>query len=158
MNINITPPLSAPPIERANVLSFTVKTFKGRRNVEVHLFRAAWQPSEENALDWESLLGDPIEPERNDPTGSRKVVLEAFTDAERDSIINYLKDQYSTRITSISSMPMSFPIPLGLPSLSGAQEGKNIGFIDFAKIPSYPLDIPLKGLYDLGQHKPIVAG
>ncbi|KAB1441202.1 hypothetical protein [Pseudodesulfovibrio senegalensis] len=158
MNISITPPLSTPPIPRANVISFTIKAFKGRRNVEVHLFRSAWDPNEENSLDWDSLLGAPIEPERNDPSGSRKIVLEAFTDQERDSIINYLKDQYSTRITSIHSMSMDYPIPLGLPALSDAQEGKNIGFIDFAKIPSYPLEIPIKGLYDLSQHKPIVDG
>lgn len=40
--------------------------------------------------------------------------------------------------------------------LSQIQADKDIGFIEFTKIPSYSLDLPIKGLYDLSQHLPIV--
>ncbi|WP_147821610.1 hypothetical protein [Salidesulfovibrio onnuriiensis] len=157
MNITI-PPLEKPlPVDRAHVLSMTIKTFKGRRNVEVHLFRSHWPSGEETHFDWKSLLAPDAMRPGSDAPECKNIVLEAFTEVERDTIINYLKGQYSTRITSINAATLSFPIPAGLPPLSSVAEGKNIGFIVFEKIPSYSLEIPLKGLYDLSQHRPIVA-
>lgn len=43
------------PIDRAHALSMTIKSFKGRRDVEVHLFRHTWDPEEEEAIDWDKL-------------------------------------------------------------------------------------------------------
>lgn len=156
MEINIMSAETSLPLERAHVITMTIRTFKGRRDVDVHLFRSGWDESESTTLDWNTLLGPPIDPSMTSPDGSKKVLMEAFTEEERDTIINYLKDQYPTRITAIASAPLQFPIPLGLPALSDMKEGKSIGFIDFSKIPSYPLTLPLKGLYDLSQHKPLI--
>ncbi|NDV19765.1 hypothetical protein GO013_10070 [Pseudodesulfovibrio sp. JC047] len=158
MDITVTPPTSPLPIDRAFCLSMVIKSFKGRRNVEVHLFRARWDDSANSQTDLDSLIGAPFDPAHTDHKGSRTVILESFTDTERDLIINYLKEQYSTRLTAIRSMPLTFPVPLGLTGLSQAQVSKNIGFIEFERIPSYSLEIPLKGLYDLSQHPPIVEG
>jgi len=153
MDITITQPNTSLPTEYAHSLSMTIKSFKGRRNVEVHLFRSSWEPSLENEMKWSDLItvGDSAESEQ-----SRKVIMESFSADERDRIINYLKEQYSTRLTAINSTPLTFPVPTGLSGLSQVSPDKSIGFIEFKKIPSYNLDLPLKGLYDLSQHPPIV--
>lgn len=154
MDINIATPDTQPPTRLFNSLSMVIKSFKGRRDVEVHLFRAAWDEEMEKKEEWGSLIAStPDSPA--DKEGSRMVVMESFTDDERDRIVKYLKEQYSTRLTAIRSIPLSFPVPAGLCGLSQLEPTKNVGFIEFEKIPSYPLDIPLKGLYDLSQHPPI---
>ncbi|MBI9081803.1 MAG: hypothetical protein JEY79_18940 [Pseudodesulfovibrio sp.] len=156
MDINVIAPNSPLPTSFAHSISITIKSFKGRRNVEVHLFRPEWSTKEEKDQDWTTLLGAPVDPSRTDPSGSKRIIMESFTDNERDRIINYLKEQYSTRLTAIHSSPLTFPVPTGLSGLSQIEAGKDVGFIEFKRIPSYPLDIPLKGLYDLAQHSPIV--
>lgn len=159
MQIAIANPEAPLPVERAYALSMTIKSFKGRRNVEVHLFRHSWDPAEEAGLDWARLIGPPLEPGAPaDPASSRRVVLESFTASERDRIVAFLTEQYATRLTSINSRPLEFPIPSGLPALSDMREGRAMGFVRFEKIPSYALTLPLRGFYDLDQHKPIVEG
>ncbi|BCS86981.1 hypothetical protein [Pseudodesulfovibrio sediminis] len=155
MDISIDTPHSPLPTDRAHTLSMVIKSFKGRRDVAVHLFRGQWGPSDEN-LDWATLIGPPLDATHTDPAGSRKIILESFTDVERDRIISYLKEQYSTRLTGIRSAVLTFPVPAGLTGLTQVEPGKARGFIEFEKIPSYPLDIPLKGFYDLNQHQPMV--
>lgn len=150
MKITVTPPDTPLMIDRVWAIRMTIKSFKGRRNVEVHLFRPEWTPAEETAYDWDSLLAD------NDDQGCRKLVLEAFTPEERDSIVDYLKRRYSTRLTAIDCRPLNFPIPAGLPALCTLDESKNIGFIRFEKIPAYDLALPLHGLFNLDEHPPIV--
>lgn len=94
--------------------------------------------------------------ETPEAAGSRKVVLEALTSDERDQIVGYLKEHYASRLSAISSAPIPFPVPIGLMALSEINVGKTIGFIYFDRIPHYTLGIPLRGFYDLGQHRPIV--
>jgi hypothetical protein len=154
MDIDIISPQSPPPVPHAHTLSMVVKSFKGRRNVEVHLFRGRWNEADEAALPWTELLDGPV-PLPGE--AARRVVMEAFADAERDRIVDYLKAQYCTRLAAIRSTPLTFPVPAGLCGLSEAQPGKNVGFIEFEKIPSYRLDIPLRGFYDLSLHPPIVV-
>lgn len=156
MDINIIEPSSSLPSDHAHSLTMTIKSFKGRRDVEVHLFRAAWEASEEKKQDWDTLIGSPADPAGTDTSGSKRIIMESFTTEERDRIVNYLKEQYSTRLTAINSTPLTFPVPAGLAGLSQLEAGKSIGFIEFPKIPSYALDIPMKGLYDLSQHLPII--
>lgn len=152
MDISIKHSDNSPPTRFTNSISMVIKSFKGRRNVEVHLFRANWTPQEEENENWVELIaGTP-----SDTEGSRRVIMESFTDEERDTIIDYLQTQYANRLTAIRSIPLSFPVPAGLSGLTQLEPGKNVGFIEFAKIPSYSLEIPLKGLYDLSQHPPIV--
>ncbi len=157
MDMNIVYPAKKPFLDRSFALSMTIKSFKGRRDVEVHLFRHAWDQSEEKSINWDAVIGESFEQDTGlPPESSRKIILESFTAEERDTIIEYLKDQYATRLSAITSLPLDLPVPAGLPSLSSMSESKSVGFIRFEKIPSYPLEYPLRGLYDLSQHKPIV--
>ncbi len=159
MQINVKSPAIPPPADRAYVLSIAIRSFKGRKNVEVHLFRPDYSEEELDAYDWDRLIGDPVQTGMEfDPMGSCKVVLEAFTEKERDMLVEYLKTRYESRLTHITAMPMDFPVPLGLTPLSSIPEGKSIGFIRFDKIPNYTLPFAVHGLYDLAQHEPIVQG
>jgi hypothetical protein len=144
------------PIDRAYALSMTIKSFKGRRDVEVHLFRPAWDPEEEEAVDWDKLLAAHGMGEAPEAAGSRKVVLEALTREERNAVVGYLQEHYASRLSAIVSAPIPFPVPIGLVALSEISEGKTIGFIHFERIPHYTLPVPLRGFYDLSQHPPIV--
>ena len=156
MEIQIIPPTSPLPIDRAHAVSMTIKSFKGRRDVEVHLFRHTWDPEEEEAIDWDQLLAAPGMSEAPEAAGSRKVVLEALTAEERDQTIAYLHEHYANRLSTITSSPIPFPIPIGLMALSDLSEGKSIGFIHFERIPHFKLGFALRGFYDLSQHPPIV--
>ena len=156
MDITIMNPETTLPADRAFAISMVIRSFKGRRDVEVHLFRSKWDPEEYEGMDWDRLLGAPLEGASGDPEGSKRFILEAFTDTERDTIIDYLKTQYSTRLTAIRSAPISFPVPTGLTGLTQVSGGKSLGFIEFSKIPSYPLEMDLMGFYDLNQHPPLV--
>lgn len=156
MEILIIPAGNELPIDRALALSMTIKSFKGRRDVEVHLFRHSWDPEEEEAIDWDTLLAAQGMSEAEEAAGSRRVVLEALTQEERDHVVDYLKEHYANRLESITSTPIPFPVPIGLMALSDMSEGKTIGFIHFERIPHFDLGIPLRGFYDLGQHPPIV--
>ncbi len=158
MHIEITEPTTPLPVARSYVLSMTIRSFKGRRDVEVHLYRAAWDETEMNAYEWDKLLGEAIEGrEGADADGSKKVLLEAFTKEERDEIIEYISSRYDSRVTAITATPLAFPIPQGLIALSSFPEGKSIGTIKLDKIPNYSLALPVRGLYDLSRHKPLVG-
>lgn len=156
MEIIVQTQETASPCERCCAVSMIIKSFKGRRNVEVHLFRPAWDEQEENNYNWNTLIGPQLPEAPCQPGSSRRVILESFTGQERDRIINYLKEQYATRLKTLRSQSLEFPVPDGLPALSDMTESKNIGLIRFERIPSYSLDLSLHGLYDLSQHRPIV--
>lgn len=156
MEINIIAPERPLPIDRAYAVSMTIKSFKGRRDVEVHLFRCAWDPEEEEAIDWDKLLAAQGMSEAPEAAGSRRVVLESMSLAERDKIIAYLKEHYANRLSGIFSAPIPFPVPIGLMALSDISEGKSIGFIHFERIPHFNLGFAVRGFYDLSQHPPIV--
>lgn len=149
MDITINAPASPPPCERAHSLTMVIRSFKGRRDVAVHLFRARWDQGEETDAAFAGLVESGTGPD------SRRIILESFTADERDLIVNYLKEQYSTRLTAIGSNPLSFPVPAGLAGFTEVQPGKDGGFIEFEKIPSYPLRFPLRGYFDLSLHPPI---
>ncbi|EPR44103.1 hypothetical protein dsx2_1847 [Desulfovibrio sp. X2] len=156
MELNIIEHDFSPDIDRGFSLSMVIKSFKGRRNVEVHLFRPEWTAEEQENYRWELMLGGPVAPNvPPDPVGSKQVFMESFGPGERDAIIEFLKKTYEDKLVAIYSAPLSFPIPLGLVPLSSVPEGKDIGIIRFEKIPSYDLGIPLHGLYDLSQHEPM---
>ncbi|CCO24611.1 hypothetical protein [Maridesulfovibrio hydrothermalis] len=145
------------PIQRGYAVSMVVRSFKGRRDVEVHLFRPKWQDSDESEINWENLFGGPVSLDAiPDEKKDRKIILEAFTVAERDQVIDYLKEHYSSRLDSILSTPLDFPVPTGLPPLSSMTEGKDIGLIKFEKVPHFDLPFALRGLYNLGAHRPLV--
>lgn len=145
------------PIARGYAVSMIIRSFKGRRDVEVHLFRPEWSPSEEEEISWDNIFGPPAMPGAvPNAEKDRKIVMESFTLDERDQVINYLKEHYSSRLDSINSNPMGFPIPSGLPPLCSIYEGKDIGLIKFEKVPHFKLPFTLRGLYNLSAHRPLV--
>ncbi|MFW5734595.1 MAG: hypothetical protein ACOCWR_05995 [Oceanidesulfovibrio sp.] len=159
MEINLNTTEKTPPVERVHFITITINSFKGRRDVEVHLFRPDFDEAEMASYDWDKLLGDAIHPEMPaDPELSKRVLMEAFTAEERDQVIEYIKDRYADRVSVVNSGPVDLPVPLGLPPLSDLPEGKTIGFIRFDQIPNYPLSFTLRGMYDLAQHEPLVTG
>jgi hypothetical protein len=157
MLIDIVPPQEKLPVDRAWSMSVVIKSFKGRKDVEVHLFRPEWDALEEESYDWDKVLGDPMHPDMDADMGSgRKLVMESFTPEERDMMVAYFQERYAGKLDAVRSCPIDFPVPLGIPALCDIAEGKDIGFILFDKIPNYPLPFPIRGFFDLSQHPPIV--
>ena len=83
-------------------------------------------------------------------------MLEAFTPRERDILVDFIRRVYTDRVTCVTARPLDWPVPAGLAPLSSANPSKTVGIIDFAKIPRYDLPLPVKGLYDLARHQPVV--
>ncbi len=159
MDLNILNADTPLPVDRAYTVSMVIKSFKGRRNVEVHLFRPDCQDTGNQEYDWSKLLGDPIHPDVHvDLESSKKILLECFTIEERDAVLEYLKQRYDERLAGISSGPLPLPVPLGMPPLSEIPGGKTIGFIHFEQVPNYTLPFLVHGFYDLAQHEPLVQG
>lgn len=158
MEVSIVPAEGNEPIERIHVVSITIRTFKGRRDVEAHLFKTG--ASIENVADypWQNLIGPPLDPENpGSPEGVKRMLAEAFTPDERDRVVEYLRDRYATRLTCISACPLSLPIPQGVRALSDIPEGKTLGFIHFSRVRNYTLPFGIQGFYDLAQHEPLVG-
>jgi hypothetical protein len=159
MDIDIVPADFNLPVDRAWTVSMVIKTFKGRKDVTVHLFRPEWDPADEEIYDWDVLLGDPVDPDLPvSLASSRRVLMEAFTEEERDALVDYIKTRYQDKVSEVHACALNFPIPLGLTALSELTEGKDIGFIHFDKIPNYTLSFPARGFFDLSQHRPIIEG
>lgn len=166
MELNIIPVEGTPPVARTHVISVTIRTFKGRRNVQAHLFRLAdeTEAAEELAAlrGVPGLVGAPLEPGADDLTGPEaetdalRTVLEAFTEAERDAVVDYLSRRYADRLTCIIACPLQLPVPRGVVPFSALPEGKTMGVIRFDDVPRYPLPFAMRGFYDLAQHEPLV--
>lgn len=157
MDIQVIEPQTKLPIDRAHVVSVVIKSFKGRRNVEVHLFRPAGEESLPD-YNWVDLIDDHHHPDvAYEPEAVKRFIMEAFTEAERDQVLEYLKERYANKLESITACPIEFPVPLGITPLSDIPEGKTAGFIRFDQIPNYNLGFPLRGFYDLSQHEPLVS-
>ncbi|MGE4538789.1 hypothetical protein K9F62_15965 [Desulfovibrio sp. JY] len=159
MEIDVVPADFNLPVHRAWTVSMVIKSFKGRKDVTVHLFRPEWDPAEEKIYDWDALIGDPVDPDLPVSIEScRRILLESFTEEERDALVTYLKTRYKDKLSEIHACALNLPIPLGLTALSELTEGKSVGFIRFDKIPNYTLSFPVRGYFDLSQHKPIIEG
>ncbi len=157
MEIDIVPAREFLPVDRAWSLSIVIKSFKGRKDVEVHLFRPTWDALEEEAYDWDKIMGDPMHPDMDcDNASARKLVMESFTPEERDQLVTYLNERYTDKLAAIRSCPIDFPVPQGIAALSDLTEGKDIGFVHFDKIPHYTLSFPVRGFFDLSQHSPMI--
>ncbi len=148
-------PQSPSPCPRGHVATVCIRAFKGRKDVLVHLFRPQWDPAEEGGYPWAELV-------REDAAGgrgnSREVLMESFTAAEMDRIVEYLAGRYAERLTRISTNVLEFPLPGGLLPLRSMPEGKDMGRIRFEIVPGYLLPFTVHGLYDLSQHKPMDPG
>ena len=150
------------PLDRIYIITLTMHTFKGRRNVEAHLFRAEPDPAEFQSLRDKALIGKPCaEPGDSQlPRGTEddalQAILEAFTAEEGNLLLDYLKERYADQILRVTVCPLELPIPLGVVPLSAIPEGKTMGFIRFDAVRDYPLPFAVRGFYDLDAHEPLV--
>lgn len=146
-----------PPCPRGYVATICIRCFKGRKDVLVHLFRPAWEPTEAEAYPWSALIRADMEPVT--PRGnSQNVILESFTRDELEQLVRYLADRHADRLVRIVTNVLDFPVPAGLLPLSSMPEGKDMGRIRFEIVPGYTLPFPVHGLYDLSLHKPMDQG
>ncbi len=142
------------PVDLGHAISIVIEHYKGYDDVEVHLFKPQWDKELEEALDWDEILGSPIRDESlADPVRSRKILLETFSSQENETVLNYLKSYYESRLNSLHTRIIGYPIPKDLIPLSYIPESENIGIIRFEDNPNYPLDFPVHGVYDLSKHK-----
>jgi hypothetical protein len=156
MDVTIQNPEGPLPVDRAHVVSIVIKSFKGRRAVEVHLFRTRWDDHELGQIDWDSVLASGPDSELSAIDRTRRFLMEAFTPEERDMLIAYLSERYSERVERIASTPLSFPLPPGILPLEDAPLGQDVGLIRFESVPNYTLPFAVHGLFDLSRHKPMV--
>lgn len=169
MELTVIPVEGTPPVQRIHVISVTIRTFKGRRNVQAHLFRLAGEDDAAkdlaNLRAVPGLVGAPLDPDApgsddlsgpEAETDALRTVLESFTEAERDAVVDYLSQRYADRLTCIIACPLQLPVPRGVVPFSALPEGKTMGVIRFDEVPRYPLPFAIRGFYDLAQHEPLV--
>lgn len=143
-----------PTADRGFVVSMVVSRFRGHKDVEIHLFRAHWEAEEESRYKWEKILGEPMRRDQPiDPQGSRQVFLETFNKEEKDALIAYLQERYADWLTSVNVSLLPLPIPIGMTPLSAVAEDQRFGRIHLHKIPNYPLQFAVDGLFSLSQHQ-----
>ena len=119
MEIQILPPEKALPVARAYVISAVINSFKGRKDVEVHLFRPGGDDKGMESCDWNQLLDDHHHPDvEYNPEATKRFILEAFTEDERDAVIAYLQDRYEAKMSQVTACPIDFPVPIGITPLS----------------------------------------
>lgn len=153
--------IAAPPfvqLERVYLIQATIRTFKGRRNVLVHLFRHDTDEQELEVLRDMNLVGkkDKETPEGATPENALRSVLEAFTAEEGNALLAYLDKRYAEHVTKVVVCPLDLPVPLGIVPFSSIPEGKSMGFIRFDAVHDYDLPFGVHGFYDLEAHEPLM--
>ena len=149
------------PLERIYIITLTMHAFKGRRDVEAHLFRAEPDPAELTSLRNKGLVGKPCaesldsQPSHGTEDDALQTVLEAFTAEEGNLLLEYLKKRYAEQIARVTVCPLKLPVPLGIVPLSAIPESKTMGFIRFDAARDYPLPFAVRAFYDLDAHEPI---
>lgn len=150
-------------LERIYIITATMKTFKGRRHVEVHLFRDNPDIAElESLRAMDDLVGKPTNETPagcNSPESAEdalRTVLEAFTAQEGNLLLEYLDTRYADQFSKVVVCPMELPVPLGVVPLSSIPEGKAMGFINLSVVRDYPLPFAVRGFYDLDAHEPMM--
>lgn len=146
------------PLDRVYLIQATLRTFKGRRDVVIHLFRSDPDAAELEALRTQDIVG---KPDRETPEGASaddalRSVLEAFTTDEGNALLAYLEKRYAEHITRVLVCPIDFPVPLGMVPFASIPEGHSMGFLHLDKVKDYDLPFAVRGFYDLEAHDPIV--
>ncbi len=146
-------------LDRAYLIQIMLKSFKGRRDVIVYLFRTDTNDKELEEL---RALGIVDEAKSDTPEGASVEdallsVLEAFTPEEGNILLEYLDKRYGEHIKEVVASPIEIPIPLGVVPFSAIPEGKTMGFIRFDKVPEYDLPFNVHGFYDLEAHDALMA-
>lgn len=155
MEINFIQADEEPIFPRTYVATLRLANFKGRKDVEAHVFRYDYPKSELEEAAGLNLVGpaDPSMPAELLAGATKeqalKCVLEAFTEEESELLAEYLKDKYADQITSLYIAPLSLPAPLGVAPLAEIPEGEESGFIKLDKAPGYSLPFKARAYYDL---------
>ncbi len=146
-------------LERVYLIQATLKSFKGRRDVIVYLFRT--DTGEEELQELQSLdLVDKATndtPEGANPEDALRSILEAFTANEGNQVLDYLKLRYEEQISEVVVSPVEIPVPLGMVPFSAIPEGKTMGFIRFDAVADYNLPFVVHGFYNLDAHDALMA-
>lgn len=141
--------------DRIYVMAATLKAFKGRRHVEVHIFRHGATQAELDALRHKGLVGpaDPSMPPQllAGATEERALacLLEAFTAGESEALAAWLETRYADQMERLTICPLELPVPLGVGPLGEIPEGGSTGFIRFDQARGYALPFAARGFYDL---------
>lgn len=99
------------PLQRIYIMAATLRAFKGRRHVDVHIFRHGATEEEMTALEDLNLVGapDPSVPPEVLQGATREAalrcVLEAFTAEESRALLGYLEQRYAEHIEKITVSP-----------------------------------------------------
>lgn len=155
MEVNFLRAEERPLFPRAYVASLRLANFKGRKDVEAHVFRCGWPESELAEIEGLDLVGppDPAMPPDLVAASTKeqalKCVLEAFTEEEAALLAKYLEDKYADQIVSLYIAPLNLPAPLGVAPLAEIPEGPESGFIKLDKAPGYDLPFKARAYYDL---------
>lgn len=147
-------PRTTLPCPRGFTANMTIRSFKGRKDVLVHLFRPQKDAHDGDDYDWAQLI-DNTQDMGSHRFDTREVILESFTRDELEQIVDYLESRYADRLVSICTNALRYPLPEGLVPLKSMPEGKDMGRIYFEIVPMYPLPFVVHGFYDLSQHKPL---
>lgn len=163
MEITFVPAPSDAPLDRMYIIAATLNTFKGRKHVDVQIFRAETDDAELERLQKLDIVSapDPSVPPQVLQGATRdaalRYVLEAFTEEESRSLAAYLENRYAGHIEKLLVCPLDLPVPLGVGPLAGIGKGKTTGIIRFEAVPDYPLPFAVHGFYDLAAHDPLSA-
>ncbi len=146
-------------LDRVYLIQATLKSFKGRRDVIVYLFRADPNKEELQELTNMDLVAKATKdtPEGATADDALLSVLEAFTADEGNEVLEYLKERYEEQISEVVVSPVEIPIPLGMVPFSAIPEGKTMGFIRFDAVTDYSLPFKVHGFYDLDAHDALLA-
>ncbi len=146
-------------LDRVYLIQATLKSFKGRRDVAVYLFRNDTGEEELNELRGLDLVDKAKDdtPEDASPDAALRSVLEAFTAEEGNLVLDYLKERYEEQISEVVVSPIEIPVPLGMVPFSAIPEGKTMGFIRFEAVADYNLPFVVRGFYDLDAHESLMA-
>lgn len=161
MNIEIKKAEKQLPIERIYIMAGILKSFKGKRDVELQIIRPCAKEEEFFPLFDKNLVDapDPAMPaalvENSSMRKALGCILEAFTEDEAKALANYLAQRYGDKFSSLFASPMIFPVPFGVAPLAELPESKNSGFIRFERASDYPLPFSAWGYYDLDTHSSI---
>ncbi len=146
-------------LERVYLIQATLKSFKGRKDVIVYLFRTDTPQEELQELRDMDLVAkaESDTPQGATPEDALLSILEAFTADEGNLVLDYLKERYEEQITEVVVSPVEIPVPLGMVPFSAIPEGKTMGFIRFDAVADYNLPFVIHGFYDLDAHDALLA-
>ena len=148
------------PLDRIFIVAATLNTFKGRRHLDVQIFRPGAKDAELEAIKGLGLVApaDPAVPaevlQGATEEAALRCILESFTHDESQALVKYLEQRYADQIEKITVCPLDLPVPLGVSPLAGLTESKTTGFIRFDAVRDYPLPFPAYGFYDLAAQQP----